>query len=89
MSLTVSASLGMTKASKVTRIPRTTLYRMLWKDGNPNLKFLIQILKFLKLKLWVVSDEFIHSNRTKRFKNVDRAELTGNGGRRIRTPKQE
>ena len=80
--------IGMSKASKETGIPRTTLYRMLWKDGNPNLKYLVQILEFLNLKLWVVSDEFIYSNRTKRFKNVDRPEIIGDGGRRMRPPKQ-
>ena len=81
--------IGMSKASKETGIPRTTLYRMLWKDGNPNLKYLIQILGFLNLKLWVVSDEFIYSNRTKKFKDVDRPEIIGLGGRKIRTLKQK
>lgn len=81
--------IGMSKAAKETGIPRTTLYRMLWKDGNPNLKYLVQILEFLKLKLWVVSNEFIYSNRTKRFKDVDRPEIVGLGSRRIWTPKQK
>ncbi len=78
----------MTKAATETGIPRTTLYRILWNDGNPNLKYLVQILGFLNLKLWVVSDEFIYSDRTKRFKDVGRPEIIGHGGRRIRTPKQ-
>jgi len=79
---------GMSKASKKTGIPRTTLYRMLWKDGNPNLKYLVQILNFLDLRLWVVSDEFVQANRTKRFKNESRDEVIGNGNRRIRVPKK-
>jgi DNA-binding phage protein len=81
--------IGMSKASKETGIPRTTLYGMLWRDGNPNLKYLVQILGFFNLKLWVVSDEFIYSNITNRFKDVDRPEIIGPGGRRIRTPKQK
>lgn len=62
--------IGMSRASKRTGIPRTTLYRMLWKGGNPNLKYLVQILNFLNLKLWIVSDEFVNTNKTKRFKNA-------------------
>ena len=80
--------IGMSKASKETGIPRTTLYRMLWKDGNPNLKYLIQILGFLNLKLWVVSDDFVRTNKTERFKNVAHPQVIGSGNRRIKTPKQ-
>lgn len=80
--------IGMSKASKKTGIPRTTLYRMLWKDGNPNLKYLVQILNFLNLRLWVVSDEFVATNKIKRFKNVTHDEVIGTGIRRIRVPKK-
>jgi len=80
--------IGMSKASEKTGIPRTTLYRMLWKDGNPNLKYLVQILNFLELRLWVVSDEFVQTNRTKRFKNETHDEVIGSGNRRIRVPKK-
>jgi probable addiction module antidote protein len=80
--------IGMSKASKETGIPRTTLYRMLWKDGNPNLKYLVKILEFLNLSLWVVSNEFVNTAKTKRYKNVSPTEVIGSGGRRIRTPKQ-
>lgn len=80
--------IGMSKASQKTGIPRTTLYRMLWKDGNPNLKYLVQILNFLELRLWVVSDEFVATNKTKRFKNVTHDEVIGTGNRRIRVPKK-
>lgn len=80
--------IGMSKASKKTGIPRTTLYRMLWKDGNPNLKYLVQILNFLDLRLWVVSDEFVDTNKTKRLKNVAPDEVTGTGNRRLRLPKK-
>lgn len=78
--------IGMSRASRETGIPRTTLYRMLWKGGNPNLKYLIQILKFLNLKLWVVSDQFIYTNKTQRYKNVSREQVIGDGNRRVRTP---
>ncbi len=80
--------IGMTTASIETGIPRTTLYRMLWKNGNPNLKYLAQILNFLNLRLWVVSDNFVHTNKTERFKNVAHPPVISSGNRRIRTPKQ-
>lgn len=64
--------IGMSEAARKTGIPRTTLYRMFWKGGNPNLKYLIQVLQFLNLKLWVVSDRFIYTNKTQRYKNVSR-----------------
>lgn len=80
--------IGMSKASKETGIPRTTLYRMLWKNGNPNLKYLVQILNFLNLRLWVVSADFVRTNKTERFKNVAHHQEIGSGSRRIRTPKQ-
>lgn len=81
--------IGMSKASDWTGIPRTTLYRMLWKSGNPNLKYLIQILKFLNLRLWVVSNEFVLTNKTRRFKNIPQAEVISNGNRRISAPKRK
>jgi probable addiction module antidote protein len=81
--------IGMSAASKETGIPRTTLYRMLWKNGNPNLKYLVQILRFLNLQLWVVSEEFISVERTKRFKDVvPDAQFISSGHRRMRAPKQ-
>ncbi len=84
----VLSQIGMSKASKETGIPRTTLYRMLWRDGNPNLKYLVQILGFLNLRLWVVSDEFVDTNKTKRFKNVTYHEVIGTGNRRMRVLKK-
>ncbi|MBL7545331.1 MAG: helix-turn-helix domain-containing protein [Bdellovibrionaceae bacterium] len=69
----VIKQMGMSRVASETGIPRTTLYRMLWKEGNPNLKYLIQILKFLKLRLWVVSEESINTNRTIRYKNAGKA----------------
>jgi DNA-binding phage protein len=80
--------IGMSKASKMTGIPRTTLYRMLWQDGNPNLKYLIQVLNFLELRLWVVSDDFIYSNRTQRYKNVPQVQIIGSDNRHVRTSRQ-
>lgn len=80
--------IGMSKASKETGIPRTTLYRMLWKDGNPNLKYLVQILNFLDLRLWVVSDEFVQTDRTKRYKDVTSTEVIGTGNRWIKVPRR-
>ena len=74
---------GMSRASNETGIPRTTLYRMLWKDGNPNLKYLVQILKFLNLRLWVVSEEFVTTDRTTRFKHVTRPESLSSANRRV------
>lgn len=80
--------IGMSLVAQKTGIPRTTLYRMLWKEGNPNLKYLIQIFKFLELRLWVVSEEFINTNKTLRFKHVSRDPVTSSGGRRVRVPRQ-
>ena len=80
--------IGMSRASKETGIPRTTLYRMLWKSGNPNMKYLVQILNFLNLRLWVVSANFIRTNKTVRFKNVAPVQTVSSGNRRIKTPKQ-
>jgi len=80
--------IGMSLASKETGIPRTTLYRMLWKDGNPNLKYLVQILNFLNLRFWVVSNEFVLTERTQRFKNLIQSEVIGTGNRQVRAPKR-
>lgn len=63
---------GISHAAKSTKIPRTTIYRMLWKSGNPNLKYLILILKYLGLNLWVVTSEFIATEPSKRFKHENR-----------------
>lgn len=78
----------MSRASKETGIPRTTLYRMLWKNGNPNLKYLMQILSFLNLRLWVVSEEFVRTDRTKRFKDVAPPAVIGSGNRQIKVPRK-
>ncbi len=83
----VLTKIGMSKASKIIGIPRTTLYRILWQDGNPNLKYLIRILNFLELRFWVVTDDFIYSNRTQRYKNVPHIHVSGSGNRRVRTPR--
>lgn len=80
--------IGMSKVSQETGIPRTTLYRMLWKSGNPNLKSLVQILNFLNLRFWVVSDFFIYTNMTDRFKNVRHARVIGSGNRHVKTSRK-
>lgn len=71
----VLSRIGMSQVAERTGIPRTTLYRMLWKEGNPNLKYLIQVLKFLKLRFWVVSEEFVSTNKTIRYKNVTHTQV--------------
>tara|TARA_B110001454_G_scaffold219198_1_gene251695 strand:+ start:278698 stop:279162 length:465 start_codon:yes stop_codon:yes gene_type:complete len=83
----ILSKIGMSKASQKTGIPRTTLYRMLWQDGNPNFKYLLQILKFLGLRLWVVTDDFIYTNKTQRFKNVPQVQVLSGGNRHVRTSK--
>jgi probable addiction module antidote protein len=45
---------GIGYVSKVTGIPRTTIYRMLWKDGNPSLKALLGLLDAVELGLWIM-----------------------------------
>lgn len=60
---------GISQAAESTQIPRTTIYRMLWRDGNPNLKYLITLLNYLGMSLWVVSHEFIDAEPSKRFKH--------------------
>lgn len=70
--LLILKEIGITEVTNKTKIPRTTIYRMLWKDGNPNLRYLITILDYLGLSFWVVSHEFIHSDPSKRFKDESR-----------------
>ena len=60
---------GISEAAQKTKIPRTTLYRMLWRGGNPNLRYLLKILHHLGLRPWVVSEEFIFSAPTPHFRN--------------------
>jgi DNA-binding phage protein len=67
--LLILREIGISEAAKATKIPRTTIYRMLWKDGNPNLKYLTAILNYLGMNLWVVSHEFIKAEPSKRFKD--------------------
>lgn len=84
----VLRSIGMSEASKQTKIPRTTIYRMLWKGGNPNLKYLVRVLDFLDLRPWVVTKEFSYTNRTKRFKHEmpDARDIVPGRTRRVRVP---
>ena len=85
----VLTAIGMSKAAKETKIPRTTLYRMLWSGGNPNLKYLLRVYEFLGLRAWVVSEDFVYSNRTPRFRDAmpDPDDMLVGHGRRIK-PRQ-
>ena len=66
---------GLSAAAKATEIPRTTIYRMLWKDGNPNLKYLLRLLDHLGLSLWVVSRDFIKRSPSKRLLDEEPGEV--------------
>lgn len=83
----VLQAIGMTKAAERTKIPRTTLYRMLWREGNPNLRYLLRVLHYLQLRPWVVSEEFLYSAKTKRFRDEepDPRDIVPGRTRRVRT----
>lgn len=66
---------GMTKVAERTKIPHTTLYRMLRREGNPNLRYPLRVLHYLQLRPWVVSEEFLYSAKTKRFRDEEQALL--------------
>jgi DNA-binding phage protein len=55
--------LGISHVAEETGISRITLYRMLSKDGNPELNSLVKVMRFLKMHLWVVDQHFIKTNR--------------------------
>jgi DNA-binding phage protein len=79
----VLSHIGMSEAARQTQIPRTTLYRMLWKGGNPNLKYLVRILAYLGLKMWVVSEHFVKESQTLRYKRVKSPYVLAGRARRI------
>lgn len=80
---------GISEAAQKTKIPRTTLYRMLWRGGNPNLRYLVKVLHYLGLRPWVVSEEFVYSSPTKRFRDEapDPRDIVPGRARKVRTPK--
>ena len=80
---------GIAEASKATGIPRTSIYRMLWSDGNPSLKNLIAILQFLNIHLWVVSSEFIFRGKSRRYKDEIPVEVIDSGNQQIKRKKPE
>jgi DNA-binding phage protein len=79
----VLSHIGMSEAARETQIPRTTLYRMLWSGGNPNLKYLVRVLAYLGLKMWIVSEQFVRENQTRRYKQVKSALVVAGRSRRI------
>ena len=44
---------GMTKISRATKIPRITLYKILSKQGNPEIQNLDNLLKAFKMRLLI------------------------------------
>lgn len=80
---------GITEAAEAMKIPRTTLYRMLWRGGNPNLRYLIKILHYLELRPWVVSEDFIYSSPTKRFRDEapDPRDIVPGRTRKVKVPR--
>ncbi len=79
---------GITEVAEKTKIPRTTLYRMLWRSGNPNLRYLLKILHHLGLRPWVVSEDFIYAAPTPRFRDEkpDGRDIVPGRARKIKTP---
>ena len=57
----VVQAMGMAQAAKETGITRMTLYRMLAKDGNPELRNFIKVLHFVGMRAWVVDEGFVYS----------------------------
>jgi len=86
--LLVVQGMGMARASRATGISRMTLYRMLSKDGNPELRNFVKILHFIGMQPWVVGEGFIHGgDEFKRFrKQKPPAVFVGTGSR---TPKRK
>jgi len=69
--LLVLKAIGVSKISKRTGLRRESIYRMLSKDGNPEFRSMLVILKAIGMHLWVVEKEFIYAaSTTKRYKNA-------------------
>ena len=81
----------MSKAAEEMKIPRTTLYRMFWSGGNPNLKYLLKVFEYPGIRLWVVFQDFIYTSRTVRFKNevMDGRDIIPGRTRRIEIRRPE
>lgn len=69
--LLVVKSMGPTEVANKVGISRVTLYRMLSKGGNPRLSSLITLFKALKIKMFVVDDDFLH-RKVKHIRPKDR-----------------
>ncbi len=85
--LLVVQSIGTTKVAMMTKIHRVTLYRMLARNGNPSLGNLMQVLRAVGLRLWVLEPEFfLRRERVVRPKDVAvKRILKVSKGRRIWT----
>lgn len=57
--LMVVRSLGPDRIAKSTGINRVSLYRMLSAKGNPRFDSLVSLLMALKVRLWIVDEDFI------------------------------
>lgn len=75
--LLILKEIRITEAINKAKIPRATIYQMLWKDTNPNLRYLITILDYLGQSFWMVCHEVIYSDPSNHFKYESRpVELT-------------
>jgi probable addiction module antidote protein len=85
--LFVVRAIGMARAARETGISRMTLYRMLAKDGNPELRNFIKILHFIGMRPWVVDEGFIYGgDEFKRLRKQKPPVVFVDSGRR--TPKR-
>ncbi len=82
--LHVIRAIGISWTAEATGISRVTLYRMLSRPGNPELRNFVKVLKFLGLRHWVVSEEFTRAGRDfVRYNKVKPDEVVVSHGRRI------
>ena len=84
--LFVLKAIGISKVAKETGISRITLYRMLSKEGNPELNSLVKVMGFLGMHLWVVDHHFMKANRRlvrMRAEKPDAEDVHVSYGRRV------
>jgi probable addiction module antidote protein len=81
--LAVLKAMGMSWASEKIGLSRMTLYRMLSKAGNPELKNLVRVLNFIGMRPWVVSQDFVHRGEGfRRYKKELPDEVKVSSGKR-------
>jgi DNA-binding phage protein len=87
----VLQAIGIGQVEREMGVSRVTLYRMFSQAGNPSLSHLLKVLGFLKLRFWIVEEDFVaRGNLFRRHKRAlpdmdliehDRRKMRMRGGR--------